>query len=277
MLRTALRDLFGNVNCELTMAESNSTVLFEVDGGIAHVTLNRPNKRNALNDELIAALKSALKRANDDDSVRAVVLSGAGADFCSGADLSALQKISNASVGENLDDARSLMELFLLIRSIRLPVIAAVQGRALAGGCGLALGCDMVLASRSARFGFPEVKIGFVPAIVSAILRRNVSEKKAFELMSLGEEISADEAERVGLINRVLDDEAFADEVDAFLQPFLRVSTSAISLSKHLLYQTDAVSFEDAMQCGVDINVTARLTEDCRKGIARFLTRSERS
>jgi len=253
------------------MAESNSTVLFEVDGGIAHVTLNRPHKRNALNDELIAALKNALKRANDDDGARAVILSGAGEDFCSGADLSALQKISNASVAENLDDARSLMELFMLIRSIRLPVIAAVQGRALAGGCGLALGCDMVLASRSARFGSPEVKIGFVPAMVLAILRRNVSEKKAFELMSIGDQISADEAERLGLVNRVLDDEAFADEVDAFLQPILKVSPSAISLSKRLLYQTDAVSFEDAVRCGVDINVTARLTEDCRKGIERFL------
>ena len=253
------------------MAESNSTVLFEVDGGIAHVTLNRPHKRNALNDELIAALKNALKRANDDGSARAVILSGAGEDFCSGADLSALQKISNASVAENLDDARSLMELFILIRSIRLPVIAAVRGRALAGGCGLALGCDMVLASRSARFGFPEVKIGFVPAMVLAILRRNVSERKAFELMSIGDQISADEAERLGLVNRILDDEAFADEVDAFLQPILRVSASAISLSKRLLYQTDAVSFEDAVRCGVDINVTARLTEDCRKGIERFL------
>jgi methylglutaconyl-CoA hydratase len=253
------------------MVESNSTVLFDVDGGIARITLNRPDKRNALNDELIAALKDAFKRANDDDDVRAVVLSGAGADFCSGADLAALEKISNASVAENLDDARPLMELFILIRSIRLPVIAAVQGRALAGGCGLALGCDMVLASRSARFGFPEVKIGFVPAMVSAIVRRNVSEKKAFELISLGEQISAEEAEGMGLINRVLDDEAFADEVDAFMQPILKVSASAISLSKRLLYQTDAVSFEDAMQCGVDINVTARLTEDCRKGIERFL------
>jgi len=253
------------------MAEGNSTVLLDVADGIARITLNRPDKRNALNDELIAALKNALKRANDDGSARAVILSGAGEDFCSGADLSALQKISNASVAENLDDARSLMELFILIRSIRLPVIAAVQGRALAGGCGLALGCDMVLASRSARFGFPEVKIGFVPAMVLAILRRNVSERKAFELMSIGDQISADEAERLGLVNRILDDEAFADEVDAFLQPILRVSASAISLSKRLLYQTDAVSFEDAVRCGVDINVTARLTEDCRKGIERFL------
>jgi len=253
------------------MAEGNSTVLLDVADGIARITLNRPDKRNALNDELIAALKNALKRANDDGSARAVILSGAGEDFCSGADLSALQRISNASVAENLGDARSLMELFILIRSIRLPVIAAVQGRALAGGCGLALGCDMVLASRSARFGFPEVKIGFVPAMVLAVLRRNVSERKAFELMSIGDQISADEAERLGLVNRILDDEAFADEVDAFLQPILRVSASAISLSKRLLYQTDAVSFEDAVRCGVDINVTARLTEDCRKGIERFL------
>jgi methylglutaconyl-CoA hydratase len=256
------------------MAEGNSTVLYDVDRGIARITLNRPDKRNALNDELIAALKDDLRRANDDDDVRAVILSGAGADFCSGADLAALQKISTASVAENLDDARSLMELLILIRSLQLPVIAAVQGRALAGGCGLALGCDMVLASRSARFGFPEVKIGFVPAMVLAILRRNVSEKKAFELISIGDQISADEAERLGLINRVLDDEAFADEVDVFLQPILRVSRSAISLSKRLLYQTDAVSFEDAVQCGVDINVIARLTEDCRKGIERFLKKN---
>ena len=259
------------------MAEGNSTVLYDVDDDVARITLNRPDKRNALNDELIAALKDALKLANDDDSVRAVILSGAGADFCSGADLAALQKISHASVAENLDDARSLMELFILLRSIRLPVIAAVQGRALAGGCGLALGCDLVLASRSAQFGFPEVKIGFVPAMVSAILRRNVPEKKAFELLNLGEPITAEEAERIGLVNRVLDDEAFADEVDAFVRPILKVSASAISLSKRLLYQTDAVSFEDAMQCGVDINVTARLTEDCRKGIERFLRKKGKS
>ena len=256
------------------MAEANLTVLYEVEGPVARITLNRPEKRNALNDELIASLKDALRRANNEEDVRVVVVSGAGADFCSGADLAALQKISAASVEENLGDARSLMELLILIRSITLPVIAAVQGRALAGGCGLALGCDMVLVSRSARFGFPEVKIGFVPAMVMAILRRNVSEKKAFQLISIGDQISAEEAERLGLVNLVLDDEAFVDEVDAFLQPIVRVSRSAIALSKRLLYQTDAMNFEAAVQCGVDINVIARMTEDCRKGIERFLKKS---
>src|SRR6185503_21221075 len=116
-----------------------------------------------------------------------------------------------------MDDARSLMELFVLIRDIHLPVIAAVRGRALAGGCGLALACDMVVAERSARFGFPEVKIGFVPAMVMAILRRSVSEKIAFELITTGEEISADQAEHYGLVNRLFEDADFDSELGKFL------------------------------------------------------------
>ena len=135
--------------------DSNATILYAADGGIARITLNRPEKRNALNDELIAGLKEALRQADHDEDVRVAVLSGAGSDFCSGADLAALQKISAATVAENIEDARSLMELFLLIRRVRTPVISAVRGRALTGGCGLALACDMVLAARSARFGFP--------------------------------------------------------------------------------------------------------------------------
>lgn len=255
------------------MTEANAAVLYSVEGGIARIIMNRPEKRNALNDELIAGLKEALRRADHDEEVRVVVLSGAGSDFCAGADLAALQKISAATVSENLDDARSLMELFLLIRAIRVPLISAVQGRALAGGCGLALVCDMVLAARSARFGFPEVKIGFVPAMVMAILRRNTSEKRAFELLTLATEIGADEALAYGLVNRVLDDEAFDDELDVFAHQFERVSSSAVSLSKQLFYQSDAMTFKDALECGVDTNVIARMAEECQKGIARFLSK----
>src|SRR5690606_36423915 len=123
---------------------------FENSDGICILTLNRPEKRNALNDALIGALKDAFRKAAEDGSLRAVVLRGAGKDFCSGADLSALQKIANASLEENLEDARSLAELFVLMRNCRLPVIAAVHGRALAGGCGLATGCDIVLATETA-------------------------------------------------------------------------------------------------------------------------------
>src|ERR671914_2976940 len=190
-----------------------SPVIYAVEGAVALVTMNRPEKRNALNDELVAALKDALRDADARDDVRAVVITGAGADFCSGADLSALQKISESSVTENLEDARGLMELYALVRRVRVPVVAAVRGRALAGGCGLATACDIVLAARSARFGYPEVKIGFVPAMVMAILRRNVSEKRAFELLTRGTEISAEEAERIGLVNQVFDDDDFEANV----------------------------------------------------------------
>jgi len=258
------------------MTQDNATILYSVEGGINRITMNRPEKRNALNDELIAGLKDAIRRADHDEEVRVVLLSGAGEDFCSGADLASLQKISTATVTENLADARSLMDLFLLIRAVRVPVIAAVRGRALAGGCGLALACDMVLASRSARFGFPEVKIGFVPAMVMAIVRLNTSEKRAFELLTLGTEISADEAVAYGLANRVLDEEAFDDELDVFAHQFERVSSSAISLSKRLLYETRAMTFKDALESGVDVNVVARMSQDFQLGIAGFLKKREK-
>ena len=215
-------------------------------------------------------------RAHQSEDVRVVILTGAGSDFCAGADLMALQKISTATVAENLEDTRSLMDLFLLIRKVQVPVIAAVRGSALAGGCGLALACDMVLAARSARFGFPEVKIGFVPAMVMAILRRNTSEKRAFELLTMGTEISADEATSYGLVNRVLDDEAFEDELDVFAHQFERVSSSAVSLSKRLFYQGEAMTFKDALECGVDTNVIARLSKDCQEGVSRFLKKEKK-
>ncbi len=252
-------------------SDPKQTVLFAVTDGIARITLNRPEKHNALNDELIAALKDSLRLASQDESVRAVILTGAGADFCSGADLAALQKISNASVAENLEDARSLMELFTLIRQIGVPVIAAAKGRALAGGCGLATACDIVLAARSARFGYPEVKLGFIPAMVMAVLRRNVSEKRAFELITLGAEFSAEEAHQIGLINRVFEDGTFEDDATTFARQFDRVSRSAVRQSKQLLYQLDGMSFADALESGMDANVIARMSDDCRRGVAEFL------
>jgi methylglutaconyl-CoA hydratase len=163
------------------------------------------------------------------------------------------------------------MELFVLIRHVRVPVVAAVRGRALAGGCGLATACDLVLAAASARFGYPEVKIGFVPAMVMAILRRNVSEKRAFELITRGAEISATEAERLGLINHVFADETFETEVEKYVAGFEKVSRSAVVLTKRLLYHMDGLTFDAALQSGVETNAIARMTEDCRKGIARFL------
>ena len=250
---------------------ADQVVIYSVDGSVARITLNRPEKRNALNDAVVSGLKQSLRRASKDPSVRVAVISGAGKDFCSGADLSALQKIAGASVAENSEDARSLLELFLLIRQLSMPVVAAVTGRALAGGCGLATACDVVLASASARFGYPEVKIGFVPAMVMAILRRNVSEKRAFELITRGVEISADQAREFGLVNQVFEDESFESDVNAYVGEFEKMSSSAVGLTKTLLYQMDGLAFTEALETGADVNVIARLTDDCQQRIAKFL------
>jgi len=261
------------------MPEENQTpegiqmysTLYAVQGSIARITLNRPEKRNALNDELITGIKSGLRAAAAEQSIRVVVISGAGKDFCSGADLSALQKISESTITENAADARSLMELFTLMRELPVPVIAAVQGRALAGGCGLASAADLVLAAESGRFGYPEVKIGFVPAMVMAILKRNVSEKQAFELLTSGNEITARRAYEIGLVNQVYADEAFETEVQAYAGVFEKMSKSAVALSKALLYQIDGLAFREAIETGADVNVIARLSKDCQQGISGFL------
>ncbi len=250
---------------------SDSKVLLNINDKIARITLNRPDKRNALDDETIEQLKSLIAKADSSTNVRVILLTGAGKDFCSGADLSALQKIAEGSILENWEDAKSLKDLFVQMRNAHKPIVAAVRGRALAGGCGLATACDIILAARSSQFGYPEVKIGFIPAIVMAILRRSVSEKRAFEMITHGETFSAEQAERYGLINRVFDDESFESDVEHYLEAFDRTSESAVMLSKYLLYQMDGMNFESAVRAGADLNAIARLTDDCKKGIAQFL------
>ena len=246
-------------------------VLIEDRGAVRYLTLNRPEKRNALNDALVDALKSELHDADEDDTLRAVVIRGAGKDFCSGADLSALQKIAGASYEDNLEDAHNLAELFALPRKMRIPVIAAVHGRALAGGCGLATACDLVLATETARFGYPEVKIGFVPAIVTAFLRRNIGEKRAFELITQGFEFTAQQASEMGLVNRVFADDGFDAGVENYCSVYEKLSPTAVSLTKDLLYGMDALAFDESVELGTETNVEARMSEDCQAGIANFL------
>jgi len=246
-------------------------VLISTENALRIITLNRPEKRNALNDELIVALKDALREADADESLRAIIIRGAGKDFCSGADLSSIQRIATASYEENVVDARGLAELFLLIRNVKVPVIAAVHGRALAGGCGLATACDLVVATKTARFGYPEVKIGFVPAMVAAILRRNLGEKQSFELLTQGFEYTAEDAVKLGLANRIFDEEGFEDAVLEYASVYTKVSGSAVTMTKQLLYSIDAHNITDAIGQGVVTNAKARMTEDCQKGIAKFL------
>jgi methylglutaconyl-CoA hydratase len=246
-------------------------IVYAIDGPIARVTLNRPDKRNALDSEMVSEIRRALAESADNSDVRVVLLAGAGKDFCSGADLAALHQIAKATVMENLADARQLADVFLDMRRHPRPIVAAVRGRALAGGCGIATAADIILAAESAQFGYPEVKIGFVPAMVMAIVRRSVSEKRAFELLTSGEPFPARTALEIGMINRIFPDASFDREVESYAAQLATRSSSALSLTKSLLYQIDALSFEAALSAGVQTNAIARLTEDCRRGIEQFL------
>lgn len=249
-------------------------IIYEIRNNAAIVTLNRPEKRNALNDQLIADLRQAIAEADADEQVRVVVLRGAGKDFCAGADLSQLEKSAQASIIENIEGANEMASLFITMRKLKKPIIAAVHGRALAGGAGLASACDMVIASRSAQFCYTETKIGFVPAIVMSIARRNLGEKRAFEILATAKMFSADEAAVIGLINRVAGDADFETEVEKFAAEVVALSPSALMLTKYLLYQIDSMSFEQAIRAGVDVNVIARLTPDCQAAVRKFLSKA---
>jgi methylglutaconyl-CoA hydratase len=253
---------------------SYQKVHYQVDQGVARITLNLPEKRNALDPELISELRGAIASSAGDETIRVVLLKGNGSDFCSGMDLSALEQSMQADVLENRANAQALAELFLAMRRHPRPIVAAVHGRALAGGCGLATAADIILAAHSAQFGYTEVNIGFVPAIVMAILRRSLPEKRAFELIAGGEIISAETAGQYGLINRVFPDETFGSDVEAYVSKLASKSASAVMLSKYLLYHIDAMGFETAIEAGVEINAIARMTPDCKVGVGKFLKKS---
>ncbi len=240
-------------------------------GAVVRIVLDRPERRNALNASMVAALTSELSRLDSDGDVRVVSISGAGSDFCAGADLREVRASIDTGVLASLADAQALGDLFVTMRRMSKPIVAVVHGRALAGGCGLATACDLVVAARGASFGYPEVRLGFVAAMVMAILRRSTGESRAFELVALGETIDAQTAAEYGIVNRVFPDESFDEQVTTFLADLASRSASAVSLTKRLLYQIDGADFEAAIRAGAQVNALARMTDDCRDGLDRFL------
>jgi methylglutaconyl-CoA hydratase len=251
-------------------------VTYRVERGVARIALNRPERRNALDQELLSELRDALRISAADESVRVVVVTGVGKDFCSGMDLRTLAQDglgSDASgdLAKFQSEARNMAGLLLDMRRHPRPIVAVVPGRALGGGCGIATAADIVLAEDSAQFGYPEINIGFVPAIVMAILRRCVSEKRAFELIATGAVISAAAALEFGMINRLIAADSFESDVEEFVMNLASKSTSALTMAKELFYRTDAMQFEAAIHAGAEINAFARTTEDFKRGIAKFL------
>jgi methylglutaconyl-CoA hydratase len=250
---------------------SEEILLRHTRDGVTTLTLNRPEKRNALNADLVAALRDALGDAEADGAVRVVAVRGAGKDFCAGGDLAELERMSDMSAEENLEDARSLGALLSRLRALPKPVVAVIHGRALAGGCGLATACDLVLAHEGAELGYPEVHLGFVPAMVMAILRRKVTEGRAFELVARGRRLSAEEARGMGIVNQVFPAATFASDVDGYLRDLAARAPTALALTKGLLYELGDLSFGEGIERGAKVNVEARMTEACREGVRSFL------
>ena len=240
--------------------------------GVARITLNRPEKRNAMNPEMVAELRAALAAAEKDASVRVILLRGSGKDFCAGLDLKALQQ--SDEVLDHMASARALAELYLAMRHNSKPIVSAVHGRAIGGGCGLATASDLILATNASEFRYPEVNLGFIAAIVMSLLRRLVGEKRAFEIVALGDSIPAAMALELGLVNHVYPEADFDARVDAYVASLAAKSASAISLTKDLFYHIDGMTFEAAIHAGLYGNALARMTPDARKGFDQFVGKS---
>jgi methylglutaconyl-CoA hydratase len=253
---------------------SEPVLLERVEGGVAALTLNRPEKRNALNGEVLLALQEALDRASADASVRVVTVAGAGKDFCAGADLAELERVAEMGREESLRDARSLGDLFRKMRTHPRPLVALVQGRALAGGCGLATACDLVLARDDAELGYPEIHLGFVPALVMTLLRRKIGEGRAFEMVALGRRYGAEEARAFGLVNAVFPASTFDADAGATVRELATRPPGALRLTKSLLYELDGLDFHAGLERAAEVNAEARVSEECREGVRRFLERS---
>lgn len=251
---------------------------YNIAGNVLYITLNRPEKRNALNPELVRLLISAFKTAFKDNQIKAIVLQANGEVFSAGADLAYLQEMQSFSYEENLADSNALKNLFYTIYTCPKIVIAQVEGHAIAGGCGLASVCDIVFSVPEAKFGYTEVKIGFIPAIVSCFLVRKLGEARSKELLLSGELIDAETASRYGLINFVVNKEVIRESVKKYAEKIVNnTSAQSVSLTKSMLNVIHNSSLEDNLENAVILNAKARSTEDCKKGIAAFLNRNRES
>lgn len=244
-----------------------------VADGVLTVTLDRADKRNALSTAMIGGLAEAMAQAELDASVRVVVLRGEGKDFCAGADLAELLASVDHSLDENERDALALGEIFLAMRRLPKPVVAVVQGKAVAGGAGLATAADIVVAARGASFGYPEIERGFVPAMVMTLLRRSVGEKRAFELLATGRIVGAEEALALGLVSRVVDEDALERESGMLIAELASRSPTALALTKQLFTDLDGRDVASGILLGARVNALSRTTDDFKRAVAAFLQR----
>jgi methylglutaconyl-CoA hydratase len=251
-------------------------VEYAVSDRIGYITLNRPKKKNALNHPLIADLKEAFQRAEQDENAKVIILRANGKTFCSGADLESLQEMQKFSFEQNVADSTHLKELFLQIHELKKVVIAEVQGHAIAGGCGLATVCDFIFAVPEAKFGYTEVRIGFVPAIVMVFLLRRVGEGNAKKLLLGGALVSAEKAREMALINEVVPYDHLSHRVKKFATELVKSNSGyAMAVTKQMLAKMHALPLEEALTFAAEMNAKARQSEDCRRGIEAFLNKEK--
>jgi enoyl-CoA hydratase/carnithine racemase len=233
-------------------------LLIETRGAVRIITMNRPDKLNALNTELTAALLSALESADSDTAVNTIVLTGTGRAFCVGADISEFATLTADNPEAVNKRADLTMRLHMAFPKLSKPVVAAARGHAVGGGAGLCLACDLVVAAPTLRLGYPETKHGLVAAVVMTGLVRQVGPKKAFELVSLGLSLTADEALALNMINRVVPDEKLVDEAVTIAEQLAKVEPAAMRATKQLFYRVSELAYDDAMQAGRDVNMAMR-------------------
>lgn len=251
-------------------------VLYTVANRIATISINRPEKRNALNPELVKSLTEHLQQASDDDEVKVIILKAIGNTFSAGADLAYLQQLQHNTHEENVADSENLKTLFTTIYYLPKVVIAQVEGHAIAGGCGLATVCDIIFAVPDASFGYTEVKLGFVPAIVSCFLMRKTSETIAKKILLTGELFSAEQALAYNLITYVTNKEEISQTVQQFaLNLCDNASGNALMVTKQLIGQTTNPSLEKSLNLAVQINARVRESKDFKKGIAAFISKEK--
>ncbi|MCF6242395.1 MAG: enoyl-CoA hydratase-related protein [Bacteroidales bacterium] len=251
-------------------------ILYKVKNRIAHITLNRPEKRNALNDKMVHELSASLKKAENDKNVKIIILNAIGETFCAGADLAYLKKLSNFTFQENLKDSSQLKNMFRQIYTMPKVIIAQVEGHAIAGGAGLATVCDIVFSVPDAKFGFTEVKIGFVPAIVSIFALRKFGESKTKELLLSGNLINATTAKEIGLVNFISDKKTIRNDVLKFAEDLVQKnSENSLALTKKLINQIQNKSLDEALNFAAELNAKARESDDCKKGISAFLNKEK--
>jgi methylglutaconyl-CoA hydratase len=248
-----------------------STLKAHVDGGVLTLTMNRPEKRNALNPAMIDELTHALETAAADANCAVILLTGAGEAFCAGMDLEHLEALNAKTPEEHRADTERIAHLLRTLYDSPKPTIAAVNGAAIAGGMGLAMICDFTFAVPEAKFGYTEVKIGFIPAIVSVFLRQQIGDKRARDLLLTGRLIKAQEAFELGLVTQVIPEQDLMHEALALAKRLLCNSPAAMQATKRLLSELERQHLDVEIQLAIEANVEARTTEDFKEGIRSFL------